>query len=228
MQWETSLYRVTVQPRLDLDLNQIGVIQQNVRMNDEATAGAIWMATNLFGTERESHLRLEAWTGFPPSITQFHGETIQVTENLQSVHPSNFSAFLRQWVPFILEREEYSVTLTTKKCKIDSCPFGAEGSEEEEVEGKELLGPTRETWSDYLHKLEVALGHIINSSYMTYSCRMINRERGWSSIYQFITRSFVEGAATCLSWFGLPLDYYLDNIHLANIPLRREDIGSQS
>src|SRR5579859_7674858 len=101
MQWENSLYRVTVQPNLQLDLNQIGVIQQNVRMNDEATAGAIWMATNLFGKDRESHLRLEIWTGNLPVVTQFHGSTIQVSNDIQSIHPSMYPAFLRQWVPFV-------------------------------------------------------------------------------------------------------------------------------
>jgi hypothetical protein len=192
MQWEQTVYQVTVQPNRELDLNQVGVIRQNVLMKDETVAGAIWMAEILFGSSRSQHIRIDAWTGQRATLYRLYGKNVGVIDDLYSIQPSTFPIFLRNWVPFVL----------------DPAPD--------------------EIWSDYLATLESALGHTINEGIMPYNCRMVNQEKNWSAIFQFMTRNFLEGAILCLSWFGLPSEPYLDNIYLTDQPLTVEEVGSLS
>ena len=111
MQWEQSLYRVTLRSNPDTILTQT-----NIRMKDEELAGFLWMADLLLGTARSAYLTVDIFTTRRPVAYVQSGRLLGQVWDYVPMQPEMFQIYVLADLPFLLDPEnatwnDYILTL---------------------------------------------------------------------------------------------------------------------
>ena len=78
----------------------------------------------------------------------------------------------------------------------------------------------KENWYQFINKLssnKANIKRVPSDISMPFTCRLLNRDKQTSAIYQFKSRDFLQTAISLCVWFGLDWTLYIDNLHKGNI-----------
>lgn len=98
MQWEHSLYRVTLRSNPDTIL-----AQTNIRLKDEEIAGLLWMADLILGETRNIYLSVDIFTTQRPAAYVQNGRVVAQVWDYIPMQPDMFQIYVIADLPFLLD-----------------------------------------------------------------------------------------------------------------------------